>query len=220
MADVPGPVACAACGRPLPPQRGKGRRRRYCDARCRDAARRDRARSARSSPAAVKSSLTADPRHEYVDAIASIRDTAGRLLAAVSRGGGHPLTAVVAARELAAASDTALQQAVDRARAAGHSWREVGDVLGTSRQAAFQRFGRPVDPRTGVPMSRPVRSGAVELVTGFLARFTECRWEEVLGDFDAVMRERHDVNRLASGWAQLVGMHGSYQSMGEISPVP
>ena len=29
----------------------------------------------------------------------------------------------------------AMQQAVDQARAGGHSWREIGDVLGTTRHA-------------------------------------------------------------------------------------
>lgn len=33
------------------------------------------------------------------------------------------------------------QQAADAARAAGHSWAEIGAELGTSRQAAQQRFG-------------------------------------------------------------------------------
>jgi hypothetical protein len=33
------------------------------------------------------------------------------------------------------------------------------------------------------------------------------------------MRERHDANRLASGWAHMIGMYGSYQAMGEVSPV-
>ena len=42
----------------------------------------------------------------------------------------------------------------------GHIWQEIGDALGTSRQAAFQRFGRPVDPRTGVPMSENLLPGA------------------------------------------------------------
>lgn len=34
-----------------------------------------------------------------------------------------------------------LQQSVDSARAAGHTWSEIGDVLEMSRQAAQQRFG-------------------------------------------------------------------------------
>ena len=51
---------------------------------------------------------------------------------------------------------------MDRAREAGQSWREIGAVLGTSRQAAFQRFGHPVDPRTGKLMARDVPPEAAD----------------------------------------------------------
>jgi Protein of unknown function (DUF3887) len=229
MAEVAEPGVCEACGRPLPVQHGKGRKRRYCDARCRDVARRARGRSSRGGERAVKDHLTTTRRHEYVDSVdgasgavdpvtARIGEAARRLIEE-SRGNGSALDAVSAARDLAAAAETALQAAVDRARATGQSWREIGEVLGTSRQAAFQRFGHPVDPSTGEPMSREVPPSAIERAAGFLARFAGARWEEVLEDFDDFMRERHDVNRLASGWAQLIGMFGSYQRMGEISPV-
>ena len=36
-----------------------------------------------------------------------------------------------------------LREAVSSARAAGASWEAIGRVLGMSRQAAQQRFGRP-----------------------------------------------------------------------------
>ena len=195
MADVAGTGACQACGQILPPQHGRGRRRLYCAARCRDLARRQRARIARPGSPIVKINLTDADRHGYLDAVA-------------------------AARELSVAAEAALQEAVDRARAAGQSWREIGQVLGTTRQAAFQRFGHPVDPRTGTPMTRGVSPGAIQLATAFLARFTAGRWEEVLGDLDRSMRARHDADRLASGWAQMVAMFGSYQSMGGVCPVP
>jgi pimeloyl-ACP methyl ester carboxylesterase len=73
-----------------------------------------------------------------------------------------PRGAVAAARELSAAAETALQAAVDRARAAGQSWRDIGEVLGTTRQAAFQRFGHPIDPRTGEPMSCEIPPDAAD----------------------------------------------------------
>jgi hypothetical protein len=154
-----------------------------------------------------------------------VAETARRLIEQFTRieefdRGTSPRDAVVAARELSAAADAALRAAVDRARASGQSWRDIGEVLGTSRQAAFQRFGHPVDPRTGEPMTRIVPPGAAERATVFLTRFTAGRWEEVLADFDDVMRARHDVDRLASGWAQLIGMFGSYEGIGEVSPVP
>ncbi|HEX3388140.1 MAG TPA: hypothetical protein VHT94_03800 [Streptosporangiaceae bacterium] len=68
---------------------------------------------------------------------------------------GSPMDAVAAARELSRVTDVALRAAVDRARATGHSWSRIGEVLGTTRPAAFQRFGRPGDPRTGTPMALP-----------------------------------------------------------------
>src|ERR1700684_2358678 len=43
MANVYQPTHCDFCGRELPPQQGLGRKRRYCDAPCRSAARRRRA---------------------------------------------------------------------------------------------------------------------------------------------------------------------------------
>jgi hypothetical protein len=147
-----------------------------------------------------------------------VADTARRLLEEFTRGS-SPRDAVTAAGELSVAAEAALQAAVDRARAAGQSWRDIGDMVGTSRQAAFQRFGHPVDPRTGEPMTRTVPPGAFERATEFLTRFTAGRWEEVLANFDSFMRERHDANRLASGWAQIIGLYGSYQGMGEVSPV-
>jgi hypothetical protein len=145
--------------------------------------------------------------------------TARRLVEEFTRGA-SPGDAVAAARDLSAAAEAALHAAVDRARAAGQSWRDIGDVLGTSRQAAFQRFGHPVDPRTGQPMNRTLPPGAVERATEFLARFTAGRWEEVLGDLNEFMRARHDAERLARGWTDLIGMFGSYQGFGEVSPVP
>ncbi len=217
---MPGPVACAACGRPLPPQRAKGRRRRYCDARCRDAARRERARKARSSAVSVKAPLTDQGRHGYVDAMAGIRDTAGQLLAAVGRGGGAPLTAVAAARDLSAATDAALQAAVDRARAAGHSWREVGDVLGTSRQAAFQRFGRPIDPRTGLAMNRALPPGAADRAVAVFAAHDEGRWAEIIEQLDETMRGLHSPELLALGWTRLASMYGRLERIGAPYPTP
>jgi hypothetical protein len=50
------------------------------------------------------------------------------------------LAAVAAAADAATASDTALRKAVQAARARGRSWNRIAIALGTSRQAAHQRF--------------------------------------------------------------------------------
>jgi hypothetical protein len=139
-----------------------------------------------------------------------------RLADAVARSGsGLPLETLAAARDLSAAAGEALQQAVDRARAAGHSWREIGDVLGTTRQAAFQRFGHPVDPRTGAPMSAEIPAGAADRAVTIVADLAEGRWEEARRDFNAKMSEALDATRLAEAWARMASLVGGYEGMGE-----
>jgi hypothetical protein len=122
---------------------------------------------------------------------------------------------VGAAHELSAAADEALQASVDRARAAGQSWREIGDVLGTSRQAAFQRFGHPVDPRTGVAMSREVPMGVEQRATAIFSWHNEGRYDDVVAELDDAMRALLDSARLADGWARMVGMFGQLERLGE-----
>lgn len=143
-----------------------------------------------------------------------VRDVSHRLVAELT-GAGSPLAAMAAARELSAATDSALQAAVDRARAAGHSWRRIGDVLETTRQAAFQRFGRPVDPRTGQPMIRTVPPGVTDRAVAVLADLIEGRWNEIREAFEESRREQVDASRLGSGWAHTVARVGSYERMGE-----
>ena len=43
-------------------------------------------------------------------------------------------------------------------------------MLGTSRQAAFQRFGRPVDPRTGLAMTRTLPPDAADRAVAICTR--------------------------------------------------
>jgi hypothetical protein len=223
MAEVDQSAACEACGRLLPVQHGQGRRRRYCDATCRSAARRQRQRT----EVDVKEKLTSPRRHENVDDVSGtgapgaadatarqVLDAAERLAGQLGRAG-SPLAAVTAARELSATADAALQESVDRARAAGHSWREIGDVLETTRQAAFQRFGRPVDPRTGLPLVRQVLPGAADRAEAIVRLLAAGRWAEVRRGFDATMRDRLDAGELARGWTQVVGMIGALESTGE-----
>jgi hypothetical protein len=227
MADVEEPVTCAACARLLPPQHGKGRRRRYCDATCRSAARRAREAVGPGATADVNCALTVVKRQEYVDSVdesrgavdpvaARVGGAARRLVAELTGSGtAAPLAAVVAASELSAATNAAMQEAVDRARTAGHSWREIGDVLDTTRQAAFQRFGRPVDPRTGKPMLRAVPPGTAERALALFADIAGGRWEAATRDFTPAMREHVDAGRIADAYAQAISMVGAFERMGE-----
>jgi len=64
--------------------------------------------------------------------------------------GGSPLERLTAASMMAAGlrsrGDQLLDQFVDEARAQGVSWSDIGDVLGTTKQAAQQRFAVLADP--------------------------------------------------------------------------
>src|SRR5579875_1541737 len=235
MADTEGPAFCESCGRELPVSQGRGRRRRYCDATCRSAARRQRELDPGREPARVNTNLTSIERHASLDIIndgvsegrgsadpvaSRIRDTAGRLVAELEHAGtGSPLAAMAAAKKLAAATNAALQEAVDRARTAGHSWREIGDVLETTRQAAFQRFGRPVDPRTGTPMSRVVPPGTTEHAIDVFADISQGRWEAATRDFSDRMRQEVTADRIATVYARVVSMVGTFERMGEPAAV-
>jgi Protein of unknown function (DUF3887) len=126
-----------------------------------------------------------------------------------------PLQTVDAIRSLARVVEDGMREAVQQAREAGHTWAELGDLLGTTRQAAFQRFGRPLDPRTGVPMAEEILPGAAERAAILLADVAEQRWPQVISGFDQRMAGALDTPRLAAAWAQVIGMAGAYEGMGE-----
>jgi Protein of unknown function (DUF3887) len=147
--------------------------------------------------------------------LVSAREAADRVVAELGQPGTGTLAGVSAARDLSAAAAAALQAAVDRARTAGHSWKEIGDVLETTRQAAFQRFGRPLDPRTGAPMNRDERPEAADKATAIFAAIAAGRWEEARRELSDRMRAVLDADRLAAGWANTISMIGSFERMDE-----
>lgn len=181
-------AACLACGRELPASSGRGRPQQYCDATCRSAARRQRARS-------VNSGLTDGGGVSILD--------------------DDPMVALAAAHQRVRDAQARLQRAVEAARAAGRTWHEIGTVLGTTRQAAFQRFGRPVDPRTGEVMADSIRPGAEEEALALFGELAAGHWEAVRRTFTATLRSALVTGQLAGVWAQLIGSVGAYEGVGE-----
>jgi hypothetical protein len=166
--------------------------------------------------------LTIGERKANIDGIGEIpaweivlAELARQLTAEPAAGVMSPLEAVVAARDLARAVDRAMRAAVERAREMGHTWQDIGEVLGTSRQAAFQRFGRPLDPRTGVPMAEALLPDAANRAATLIADLTQGQWEAVCRDFDQTVASRLGATELAAVWARVIGMVGGYERMGE-----
>lgn len=148
--------------------------------------------------------LAARLRHD-VDAILS---------APVLGGADDPLDAVAASARLQKGVADLVAASVQRARDEGRTWSQIGDVLGVSRQAAFQRFGRPIDPRTGEPMNTTPLPAAAQLAAEVVDDLAHSRWGSVVARFDDVMADRLDVDGLAAAWAQLVATAGRYESSG------
>jgi hypothetical protein len=150
---------------------------------------------------------------------AMVGDAAAALGDALRHGGeGHvpaELNTVRLAARMRALADEALQHCVERARAAGHTWQEIGDALGTSRQAAFQRFGKPVNPRTGALMTENLLPDAEQRALEVLEAWMSGRDEELVARFDDTMRAQLPPERLAQTLPQLAGIVGAYESCGD-----
>ena len=95
------------------------------------------------------------------------------------------LLGVAATRRQADEAQAALSEAVAAARGAGHTWAEIGGVLGVTRQAAFKRFGAPRDPRTGALMTTTPTDGLIEATERVFAEIDA-------GDYEAVRARMPD----------------------------
>ncbi len=144
----------------------------------------------------------------------------GHILAApVLRGEDDPLELVHATHEVQNAAQALMAAAVQQARERGRTWQEIGEVLGVSRQAAFQRYGKPIDPRTGEIMNTQVLPEADELSRTVIDDLAHARWSDVTARFDATMRDRLTEEGLAEAWAHIVGLAGAYEGHGDTDSV-
>lgn len=109
--------------------------------------------------------------------------------------------------------------AVQQAREAGRTWQEIGQVLGVSRQAAFQKYGKPIDPRNGEIMNTNPLPDAVELAQAVIDDHAHGRWSDITERFDETMRGGLTDEGLAEAWATLAGMAGAYESHGDTEAV-
>jgi hypothetical protein len=144
----------------------------------------------------------------------------GQILAApVLSAEDDSLELVRAAQGVQDRAEALMAAAVQQARQAGRTWQEIGEVLGVSRQAVFQRYGKPIDPRTGEVMNTSPLPGADELARTVVDDLAHARWADVSARFDATMRERLTEEGLAEAWAHIVGLAGAYEGHGDTDAV-
>lgn len=64
-------------------------------------------------------------------------------------------------------------------------------------------------------MSHEVPAGAADLAVGIFAGHSAGRFEQIRSDFDERLQQRLTADRLAAGWASVIGMFGQLERIGE-----
>ena len=140
------------------------------------------------------------------------------LVAGVLRAEGHPagqvMRAIAATRSLDTIVDDTLHALVDQARAAGHTWAEIGEVLHVSRQAAFQRFGGGRRPEVGEDVIDVPVTNAAEHALPVLEAFLDGRLDDARSTFDDRMLEAVSVELLADVREKVRREAGDVQALG------
>ncbi len=127
---------------------------------------------------------------------------------------GQLIRAIAATRSLDSIVEDTLRALVEQARAAGHTWAEIGEVLHVSRQAAFQRFGgggrpAPEDGALAVPVE-----GAVELAVRVLQAFLDGRFDDARAMFGERMLAACSSELLADVRERVRAYAGEVQALG------
>ena len=145
---------------------------------------------------------------------AALADAAGSPLAPPAY-----LDLVRRAREVDELAEQVLRLSVQQARDAGHTWQEIGDLLGVTRQAAFQRFGKPIDPRTGEPMDKTVHmTDAGERARAIATDVLEGRMDQARPSFNDEVREKFTDEVRLDALATVTGLVGTFEGFADAEP--
>jgi hypothetical protein len=100
------------------------------------------------------------------------------------------------------------------ARAAGHTWAEIGDVLRVVRQAAFQRFGGGRPPSSEDGGMVVAVEGAVEHAVPVLQAFLDGHFDQPRSSFGERMLKACSVELLADVREKVSSEAGEVQALG------
>jgi hypothetical protein len=155
------------------------------------------------------------------DLTAALAEQAAALAAAVRSPLAPPpyLDLARRAREVDAAAGQVLKLCVQQGRDAGRTWQEIGDLLGVTRQAAFQRFGKPIDPRTGEPMDKTVHmSDVAERATAIVTEVLDGRMDEARKSFNPEVFAAFTDEVRGNALATVAGLVGAFEGWGDGDP--
>jgi hypothetical protein len=164
---------------------------------------------------------TASPVRWDRDVMATLLLTNVQLAADVLRADeddthGEVMRAIAATRSLDMIVQDTLRALVGQARAAGHTWAEIGELLHVSRQAAFQRFGG--DRRApGEDAVAPPVDGAVDAAVPVLEAFLDWRFDDTRATFGQRMLDACSIELLADVREKVRQYGGEVQALG--SPI-
>lgn len=152
------------------------------------------------------------------DVMATLLLTNVQLAADVLRAGedgspGQLMRAIAATRSLDGIVQDTLHALVGQARAAGHTWAEIGELLHVSRQAAFQRFGGVRRSNAEDGLAVPV-DGAVDAAVTVLQAFLDGHFEEARGTFGERMLDACSVELMADVREKVRRYGGEVQALG------
>lgn len=129
---------------------------------------------------------------------------------------GQVRRAIAATRSLDTIVEDTLRALVEQARATGHTWAEIGELLHVSRQAAFQRFGGGRRPSAEDDVALPV-DGAVDAAMPVLEAFLDKRFDDTRATFAQRMLDACSVELLADVREKVREYGGEFVALG--SPV-
>jgi hypothetical protein len=122
------------------------------------------------------------------------------------------LEALAAVRSTGLVLEDVVRILVRQARAEGHTWAAVGDVLHVTRQAAYQKFGGDEDEGEGVTdVPAGAIAGAAGTATAVIADFAAGRWPQMRARFDARMQDACSAGLLESVRSRLTAELGELQ---------
>jgi hypothetical protein len=126
---------------------------------------------------------------------------------------GQVMRAIAATRSLDLIVEDTLRALVEQARAAGHTWAEIGELLHVTRQAAFQRFGGGHAARRDGLGALPVE-GAVERALQVLQAFLDGKFDDARALFGKRMLDACSTELLADVRERVRQDGGEVQALG------